>query len=192
LLRELDLLPAILPEVVPHADIVGGVLAALAGPTWPAPEPVSFPLGFAAVLHPLPPHAVADIGRRLRLSLAEIDRTAWLVAHRRFPADAPTLPPSRRNPVLVHPGIGELLALAAALGDGAGAAWCGRVLREIPTADLNPPPLLTGDDLRAFGMAPGPRFKPLLDAIRAAQLDGELRDRTAAEVFARNRWEGTR
>ncbi|MGL6097007.1 MAG: CCA tRNA nucleotidyltransferase, partial [Fimbriiglobus sp.] len=188
LFRELGLLPGIVPEILPHADVAGGVLTVLAGPTWPATESVSFPLGFAAVLHPLPPNTVADIGRRLRLSLAEIDRTVWLVANQRFPAAAPTLPPSRRNPTLVHPGIGELLALAAALGDGDGAIWCLRLLREIPTDQLNPPPLLTGDDLRAFGMAPGPRFKPLLDAIRAAQLDGEIGDREAAEHFARDHW----
>ncbi len=41
--------------------------------------------------------------------------------------------------------------------------------------DLNPPPLLTGDDLKALGIAQGPIFKRLLDAVRDAQLDGTIR-----------------
>jgi hypothetical protein len=39
---------------------------------------------------------------------------------------------------------------------------------------LAPPPLLSGNDLIAHGLRPGPHFKPLLDAAYNAQLEGHI------------------
>jgi hypothetical protein len=36
------------------------------------------------------------------------------------------------------------------------------------------PPLLTGTDLQALGMPPGPRYKQILDQVRRAQLAGTI------------------
>lgn len=47
------------------------------------------------------------------------------------------------------------------------------------------PPLLTGDDLRAMQIPPGPLYRTLLQGLRAAQLDGEVRTRPAAEAWVR-------
>ena len=44
----------------------------------------------------------------------------------------------------------------------------------LPLAELNPMPLLTGDDLRRAGWKPGPHFRTVLDAVRDAQLIGEI------------------
>jgi tRNA nucleotidyltransferase (CCA-adding enzyme) len=44
-------------------------------------------------------------------------------------------------------------------------------------------PLLDGNDLKAMGYKPGPRFKSILDAILAATLDGVVSDRDAAIAF---------
>ena len=46
-----------------------------------------------------------------------------------------------------------------------------------------PPSLVSGDDLIAVGLKPGPRFKTLLNKVQDAQLEGRLRDRTAALAF---------
>jgi poly(A) polymerase len=111
----------------------------------------------------------------------------WLVANRRLLCDAPAMPRSRLYPILVHPGAGDLVALHSAI-DGADAphvGFCERVLRETPADVLNPPPLVTGVDLRAMGLTPGPAFKRLLDAVRAAQLDGEVCTREEAEGLVR-------
>jgi poly(A) polymerase len=43
-----------------------------------------------------------------------------------------------------------------------------------------PPPLVTGHDLIALGLAPGPRFGEILEAVQTAQLEGEVRDRSEA------------
>jgi poly(A) polymerase len=45
---------------------------------------------------------------------------------------------------------------------------------------LIPPPLVTGRDLIAYGLAPGPHFKPILDAIETEQLEGRLASREEA------------
>jgi tRNA nucleotidyltransferase (CCA-adding enzyme) len=44
-------------------------------------------------------------------------------------------------------------------------------------------PLLNGNDLKALGYKPGPQFKPILEDILTATLDGEIRDRSEAEGF---------
>ena len=46
---------------------------------------------------------------------------------------------------------------------------------------LNPPELLSGDELIVHGFSPGPRFRVLLDAVRDAQLDGKIH--TSAEAW---------
>ena len=43
--------------------------------------------------------------------------------------------------------------------------------------------LLNGNDLKAFGLNPGPEFKEILSALRAQQLDGTLTTRAQAEAF---------
>lgn len=46
-------------------------------------------------------------------------------------------------------------------------------------------PLLTGEDLKALGLSPGPLYRQLLDRVLAAQLDGRIRSRAEAEGFVR-------
>jgi tRNA nucleotidyltransferase (CCA-adding enzyme) len=46
-------------------------------------------------------------------------------------------------------------------------------------------PELTGDDLQAMGLTPGPDFKQLLWQVRAARLDGEVVDRAEEAALVR-------
>lgn len=46
-------------------------------------------------------------------------------------------------------------------------------------------PLLTGDDLLALQIAPGPRYRTLLEGLHAAQLDGQVRTRDEAAQWIR-------
>lgn len=50
-----------------------------------------------------------------------------------------------------------------------------------------PPPLVSGDDLRAMGMPAGPRIGTLLHEVYDAQLGGEVADREAALQWVRAR-----
>lgn len=58
-------------------------------------------------------------------------------------------------------------------------------LRELPPEQLRPPRLLTGEDLIAAGLTPGPRFRRLLAEIEDAQLEGRLRTREQALAWIR-------
>ena len=53
-----------------------------------------------------------------------------------------------------------------------------------PKERLNPTPLLDGKDLIASGIDPGPKFKSVLNAVRAAQLDGEISQPDEAMAMA--------
>ena len=50
----------------------------------------------------------------------------------------------------------------------------------VPADDILPAPFVTGDDLTARGVTPGPIFKTVLDKLYEAQLNLELRTRDAA------------
>jgi len=54
---------------------------------------------------------------------------------------------------------------------------------EFAAEPLIPPPLVSGRDLIARGLAPGPAFKDLLEAIQTEQLEGRLSDRDAALAY---------
>ena len=114
-------------------------------------------------------------------------RTAWLVEKKDCLVDAPTMRPSKLYPILIHPGIGELVALHRAIaGESTPAVeFCERLLRDTPPEVLNPPPLVTGEDLIALGLTPGPEFKRILDAARERQLDGQLNSKEEALRYVR-------
>ena len=50
--------------------------------------------------------------------------------------------------------------------------------------DVAPAPLVTGDDLTAAGLAPGPLFKRVLDAVYDAQLEGRFDGKQEALAMA--------
>jgi poly(A) polymerase len=153
-------------------------------------EPVSFPLALAGILFSIDPKIVATIADRLRLSNVDKERLVWLVGRHAALVDAPNLPKCDLKPLLAHPGIGELLALHRAIAravtmDEKHAEFCERCLREWPRETIDPPPLITGDDLRDMGLLPGPRFKELLDTVRAAQLNETVTTREQAVELVR-------
>ncbi|MBY0457522.1 MAG: CCA tRNA nucleotidyltransferase [Gemmataceae bacterium] len=185
LLRGLGLVEPIFPELAGEETWAraGRVVEGLGGGGRP-----SFPLVFAALLHALGAKVAEEVGLRLKLSNVELGRARWLVEMQSALVDAPAMRPSALYPILIHPGARELLALhrATALAEGRNddhAAFCERVLRDSSPEELNPPPLVTGEDLIALGLKPGPVFKRLLEAVRAAQLDGLARSKEEAHLL---------
>ncbi len=185
LLVELNLLEPLLPEVAsqigsPEWEQTLRVLENL-GPS------TSFPLALAGLLHGVSPKEVPeaeriteDICLRLRLSNAEKDRACWLVGNHQSLWNAEKMPLSRLKRLLVHDGIPELFALsrASALAlekPTQHVDYCQQLLETWSQEELNPAPLITGQDLIQKGLKPGPLFKELLDQVRDEQLEGKIK-----------------
>ena len=75
--------------------------------------------------------------------------------------------------------------LAVANEPGAPAFGFRREQIARPAEELNPPPLVTGDDLIRAGVKAGRQFAPLLEHLRDRQLEGELALPAEAIVAAR-------
>ena len=58
-----------------------------------------------------------------------------------------------------------------------------RFLDETPPEQVRPERLLTGDDLLAMGLQPGPEFARILRGIEDGQLEGQLRTREDAKEY---------
>lgn len=91
--------------------------------------------------------------------------------------------------LLAEPYVLEAIAILRVRGDEALLDLLDEALadreRWTVAGSLNPPPLVSGDDLLALGLKPGPRIKEVLDAVRAAQLGEELDGREEALALAR-------
>jgi poly(A) polymerase len=179
LLAETGLLRAILPEA---AELAGTIEWARTIDLLGAVEKSTFPLALAVLLHEAKGENLAEaVGHRWRLARKETDRVAWLLKHRRSLEGARQQRWSQLQPLLINEGAEELIALhaAEATANADDLAFCREQLAR-PAAELNPPPLLSGDNLIGIGIARGPGMARLLKAVRTAQLDGQARDREAA------------
>jgi tRNA nucleotidyltransferase/poly(A) polymerase len=190
LLDEVGLLAAILPEVTAardRANSTGGDDWAVTLAVLDELDTPSFPLALTALVHRLlSQEQVVALGTGLKLSTAETRRAAWLVAHYQSLLVAHTMPWPRLQPLLVADGSQDLLALAVAAvgatrGDLTGVEHCRRQLR-LPAHELDPSPLINGDDLRRHGVPPGRDYQRLLQEVRDAQLDRSIT--TQAEALA--------
>ncbi len=184
LLLETGLAAEVLPEIVPRDETERARLDDTLQLLSRLPGDVGFPVALAALLLPrVDAEGAQKVCRRWRLSNKETDLTGWLVQYHAAIDGATTMPWSKLQPLLMAEGIGDLLTLAeaAAPSGSEAAAHCRRLLAQ-PREALDPPPLLSGDDLLTSGIPSGPQYKMLLERIRAAQLDGEAR--TKAEALA--------
>lgn len=139
-----------------------------------------FPLSLSAAVGEVTSQEWIAIAGRLRLANHDRDRLQWFAKHRSDVSAPQSLPAHRLKPLLAHPGRDDLLRLGRALGHDDAVKFLEEKLAQWPAEVLDPPPLVTGEDLIARGLTPGPAFKTTLDAIRRAQLDGELVTRAAA------------
>lgn len=131
-----------------------------------------------------------EVLRRLRFSSREVERIVALVRDHMRVADLPRMRESKRRRWFAREDFAELLELYRA--DCVGASrdlstyeWITRKLAELPQEELRPPKLLSGHDLVAMGYRPGPAFREILERVRDAQLEGEVRTREEALHLAR-------
>jgi poly(A) polymerase len=213
LLREVHLLDVLLPEA---AAMVGFPQQK---PLYPAddlwqhtlrvieflPEPVSFTLALAALLHDVgKPKTLETIGgkptfrdhetvgagmagaicRRLKLSRREESRVCWLVKQHMALGQAKQLRWAKLQRILTSDGIDELLDLhqadaLATTGDTSQVEYCRTVLTQ-PEEELRPQPLLSGHDLIRHGVTPGALYQELLARVYDAQLEKTIHSKREA------------
>ena len=131
-----------------------------------------------------------DICRRFRFSNDDTAQIAALVAnHMRF-KDAPQMKPAtlkrfvRINQFEEHLALHRLDCLSSHR-NLENYDFVRKFLAETPPEVVRPPRLLTGDDLVAMGLTPGPAFRSILDSIEEAQLNGRITTREEALNLAR-------
>ena len=141
----------------------------------------------------LPPETPRRIAARLRLSTRELKTACWLHEAVTFvdgtgELDLDQRPWSQLQPWVSHDAaflLADVLRARAACGHGSAAAagWVTAKL-QMPHEQLDPPPLVTGNDLLAAGVPAGRAVGQVLAALRALQLDGVLTTRDAALEWA--------
>jgi len=195
------------PEFHPEGDVLEHtvrVLEALHEPT--------VTLAFGALLHDVgkprtlevrdrirfPRHdevgaAMAEeVMRRLRASNEQTERVVALVRGHMRIKDFPHMREAKRRRLAASPEFPELVELlradcVASHGDLSVYEWIQRWLRERAQEPLRPPRLVTGYDLIAMGLQPGPAFREILEAVYNAQLEGQVQTREQAlELLARH------
>jgi hypothetical protein len=147
------------------------------------------PLAIAALAEGRSDDPVPATAERLRLAVREAKKAAWLrdsvsAVGAATGAELMARPWSRVQPLVAHEhgaALADLLRARAACGRGAAdaAAWfTAQVAR--PRHEIDPPPLVTGADLLAAGVAEGPALGAALARVRALQLDGTITSREEA------------
>jgi hypothetical protein len=155
----------------------------------------SSPVALAALLrglvaeHESGLQRVESIGQRLRLSNDERAEIAFLIEHEREVRAARRIPWPRLQRVLIQRFGPSLLtygqAVAGVLDGTTGEIDFCRGKLELPASELDPPPLITGNDLRASGLPPSPVYRQILERVRDAQLEGRIHHRDEALALAR-------
>ena len=79
-----------------------------------------------------------------------------------------------------HRAMALAQAVAAVAGRSTDLAALDQERAALPPARLDPPALVTGEDLKDLGLTQGPRFKEFLDAVRDRQVEGEIETREEA------------
>ena len=171
------------------------------------PEQVSAPLVFAVLLHDIgkPPTAKVDengrirfnghervgaemaikVMERLRFSRAVTDATVEAVRQHMAFKDVPQMRVAKLKRFMARPGFEDEMELhrVDCLGSHRildNHAFLREKQEEFAHEPLIPKPFVTGHDLLANGVAPGPRMGEILEAAQTRQLEGAFADREAA------------
>src|SRR6266581_2588574 len=171
------------------------------------PAKVSVPLVFSVLLHDIAKPRTANVdptGRirfnahdrigaemseaimeRLRFSRAEIDATVEMVRQHMVFKDVPRMRVAKLKRFMARPTFEDELELHRVDCAGSHAMldnyeFLQRKKEEFANEPIIPPPLVTGNDLIALGMKPGPKFGEILEAVETRQLEGALKTREEA------------
>jgi poly(A) polymerase len=127
---------------------------------------------------------------RLRFSRAEIDATVEAVANHMVFKDVKEMRVAKLKRFMARPHFDDEMELhrvdctsSHGLLDNYDFLRARR--EEFASEPLIPAPLVTGRDLIALGLVPGPRFSEILEAVQSRQLEGTLTSHDEALAFIR-------
>ena len=130
-----------------------------------------------------------DVCRRLRLSTLQRRRILWLVRQHMHLVNAAEMREARLKRLFADEGFEELAELwrADCLASGGTAEAYETLMaryRALGREVVRPQPLVTGNDLIALGLKPGPVFREILEEVYDAQLEGRAATKDAALALA--------
>ena len=119
------------------------------------------------------------ICNRLKTSNADKEQIVWLVIKHLCFKDAQKMRLNKLKRLFAHEGYKELEELCridalASSGDLSDYYFCREMSEKLSKEEVKPKPLITGRDLIAMGLTPGPAFKHILTKIEDEQLDGNI------------------
>ena len=131
-----------------------------------------------------------QICRRFRFSNEDTEQILALVTNHMKFKDVPRMKPATLKRFVRVDKFGEHLELhrldsLASHGKLDNYELVSRFIAETSPEQVRPVRLLTGDDLIALGLKPGPRFKAILYNVEEAQLDGTIHTHEEAVRLAR-------
>ena len=192
-------------DVFKHTRIMLGLL----------PAQISVPLVFSVLFHDIgkpATYSVDPTGRirfsghdklgaemttqimeRLRFSRAEIDATVEAVANHMVFKDVKEMRVAKLKRFMARPTFDDELELhrvdcTSSHGMLDNHAFLQTKREEFASEPLIPPALITGRDLIALGLDPGPRFSEILEAVQSRQLEGTLTSHDEALAFVRENY----
>lgn len=136
----------------------------------------------------------AQICTRLRFSNADSEQISALVANHMKFMEVSRMRPAKLKRFLWQPDFDEHLELhrqdcLSSHGSLANYEFVSEKIEELERQQPEPPPpLITGDDLKAMGYTPGPLFGEILSTVGEEHLDGNLSDRDSAIAFVGERF----
>ena len=130
------------------------------------------------------------IMERLKFSNADADAIVSGVANHMVFKDVKEMRVAKLKRFMARPGFADELELhrvdcTSASGMLDNYDFIRARIEEFANEPLIPPPLITGHDLKALGLTPGPHFKQILETAANLQLEGTLTTREAALEWAR-------
>lgn len=143
-----------------------------------------------ALLDPLETAEALSVGLRLGLSPSH-QRTLERYREQRQAVSAllerkPPPRPSELFRALEATAPESMLVLMARAEDEDARRWLAYCLTTARTTR----PAIGGEDLKALGLEPGPKFKEILEEVRSRRIDGELKTREQELAFVRKAYVG--
>lgn len=126
-----------------------------------------------------------QVMQRLRFPNEEIDRVVAAVANHMIFKDVTKMRVSRLKRFMARPDFDREIELhrvdcESSHGDLSNVDFLREKAEEFANEPLIPPPLVTGRDLIALGLKPGPIFKEILSSVETAQLEKQVTTREEA------------